>query len=306
MEGLKHNSILIVDDEKSNILALTHMLSPEYTLYAARDGNDAIDAAWEHRPDLILLDVLMPGLDGYAVYEALKNNDETKGIPVIFITGLSDAEDEQKCLSLGAADYISKPFSSAVVELRVRNQIKIVNQINIINRLSVTDQLTGIPNRRSFDEHMKTEWFRSARDKKQLSILLLDLDKFKVLNDTYGHLQGDVALKRVAEILMKILKRPADFFARWGGEEFVVLLPNTDIDGAMGVAEQIRETVGNIVIPLENDEAIRVTVSIGVSTRIPSQEDSSAEFINQADKALYRAKETGRNKVCNYDDIEAA
>jgi len=303
MEAEEHNSILIVDDEKANIIALSHILGPTYSIYSSRNGHDAIEIAKEYSPCMILLDILMPEMDGYAVIEELKNNEATRDIPVIFITGLDNAEDERRGLSLGAADYISKPFNPAVVELRVLNQIKIINQIRLINKLSVTDQLTGIPNRRSFDNQMEREWLRSAREKVPLSMMMLDVDNFKFYNDTFGHQQGDVALQTVAMTIAKTLKRPADFAARWGGEEFAILLPNTTIAGAVKIAERIRKNVEQTPIPMLSGDITRATVSIGVHTMKPSRECLQCELILKVDKALYAAKETGRNKVCKFEDV---
>jgi len=301
MNETKKRSLLIVDDEKSNIMALTHILSPDYIIYAAKNGQDAIETAEEHAPDVILLDILMPGMDGYEVLAALKGSDKTRAIPVIIITGLDNAEDEEKGLALGAADYISKPFSPAIVKLRIQNQIKILSYINIIESISWTDQLTGIPNRRSFDERLRVEWGRAIRTRTPISILLLDLDNFKNYNDTYGHMQGDAMLRSVAKIFAQELKRTADFVARWGGEEFIALLANTDWNGAAEIAERIRIQVENAVIPLASGQATNTTVSIGMNSRIPAPRDSLADFVHHADKALYAAKKEGRNKVCRYD-----
>jgi len=298
------NSVLIVDDEKANIIALTHILSSEYTVFAAKNGSDAIEIAKEHLPDVILLDVLMPEMDGYDVLSCLRSTEITQAIPVIFITGLSNAADEEKGLDLGASDYISKPYSSAIVKLRVRNQIRIVNQIREIDNLSITDQLTGLPNRRCFDNQINKEWARSKREKTPLSLLLLDIDKFKTFNDTYGHQQGDVVLQVFAKTLQASLKRTTDFVARWGGEEFIVLLSNTDPDNAVSIAEKIRSSIEQILIPLANGETTKVTASIGVDSQIVTQDHSLNDLISQADKALYTAKELGRNRVCQYEKTE--
>lgn len=301
MDEAGRNSVLIVDDERANIIALTHILSPEYTVYAAKNGQDAVEVANEFLPDVILLDILMPEMDGYEVLTALKNGELTQSIPVIFVTGLGNSEDEEKGLNSGASDYISKPFSPSVVKLRVKNQLRIVNQIRIINHLSATDQLTGIPNRRSFDNQLNREWGRSVREKKPLSILLLDVDHFKNYNDVYGHQQGDAALQSIAMTIKKTIRRSSDFAARWGGEEFVALLPATDKKGAMEIGEKIRYNIEQTPIPVENGEVTRVTVSIGVSVMTPAQNNLPEDFITYADKALYNAKETGRNKVCGYE-----
>jgi len=304
MEAEEQNSILIVDDEKANIIALSHILSPTYDIYTSKNGHDALEIAKEYSPCIILLDILMPGMDGYAVIEELKSNERTWDIPVIFISGLDNAEDERRGLSLGAADYISKPFNPAVVELRVLNQIKIVNQISLINKLSITDQLTGIANRRSFDAQLEREWLRSAREKVPLSMMMLDVDCFKTYNDTYGHQQGDVALQTVAMTMANTLKRPADFAARWGGEEFAILLPNTSTTGAVKIAELIRNNVEQTPIPLLSGEITRATVSIGLHTTTPTKDCLTCDLILKVDKALYAAKETGKNKVCKFEDLD--
>ena len=292
------NSVLIVDDESSNIMALTHILSPDYTVYAAKNGRNAIEAAEKYLPDVILLDIIMPEMDGYDVMSALKSAEKTRDIPVIFITGLGNTDDEEKGLDMGAADYISKPFSPAIVKLRIRNQVKMLNQLRIIEQISMLDQLTSVPNRRGFDNRMDMEWVRAIRENTLISILIIDVDKFKVYNDTYGHQQGDAVLKAVAKTVTQSLGRPGDFAARWGGEEFVVLLPNTDANGALNIAERMRRDIGNAVIPCADGAETKVTISVGVKTQAPGQNSSRESFIAEADKALYKAKESGRNRVC--------
>jgi len=302
MEENRKNNILIVDDENANILALTHILSPEYVVYAAKSGPKGIAAAEKFLPDVILLDIIMPDMDGYAVIAALKNNEKTREIPVVFITGLSNADDEEKGLVLGAADYISKPFSPAIVKLRVKNQLKMLNQLHMIELLSLLDQLTSIPNRRGFNNRMDMEWIRAIRDNSSISFLIMDVDQFKVYNDTYGHQQGDRVLQAVAKALTSSLSRPGDYAARWGGEEFVVLLPNTDSIGALKIAERIRQNISEVLIPCADGTETRVTVSIGVNTQTILRVNSRDNFISEADKALYRAKESGRNRVCHADE----
>lgn len=295
----KKNSLLIVDDESSNLKYLSHILGQDYKIFSATNGESAIKKAKEYKPDLILLDILMPGLDGYQTLSEIKRTEEIKKIPVIFITGLDTAKDEEKGLSLDAADYIIKPFNPPVVKLRVRNQIQIVNQLRTIECLSMIDQLTNIPNRRSFDDRLKIEWKHAVRENEPISLMVLDLDRFKAINDTYGHQQGDIVLKTVADVVVHILKRPNDFVARWGGEEFVVLMPNTSLEGALDVAEKIRHEVENTLIPGISGEELKITVSIGVTSLIPALDDSIETFFSKADKALYTAKEAGRNKVCS-------
>jgi len=298
MERPKKNSVLIVDDENSNITKLTHILSPDYTVYAAKNGHKAIEATERYMPDVILLDIIMPEMDGYEVIKALKNAENTCNIPVIFITGLRNPDDEEKGFNLGAADYISKPFGAAIVKLRVKNQIKMLNQLRTIELLSMIDQLTAIPNRRGFDIRMEMEWVRAIRENTFISILIADIDMFKSYNDEYGHQQGDTALQAVAKTMEQSLNRPGDFAARWGGEEFVVLLPNTDLSGAVNIADRIRINIYNVIIPCEDGTETRVSVSIGVNSQAPRQNSSRNSFISEADKALYNAKYTGRNQVC--------
>jgi len=291
------NTLLIVDDENINLNVMVQMMESEYTIYTATSGQNAIEKAKEYKPDLILLDIMMPDMDGYHTLSELKKCEETFKIPVIFITGLDSAEDEEKGLSLNASDYITKPINPMIVKLRVRNQIQIVNQIRTIEQLSMIDQLTGIPNRRSFDERLQMEWKRAKREQMPISLLMIDLDKFKKINDTYGHQQGDIVLQAVAKTLQQAFNRPADFAARWGGEEFIILLPSTPLSGAMNIAEKIRTGVEKTEIPYYEGVIIKLTVSIGVNSLIPEQNSSVNAFISNADKALYAAKDAGRNKV---------
>jgi len=297
------NSLLIVDDENTNIKILTYILGPDYVIFTASNGTEAIEKAIEYSPDLILLDIIMPGMDGYETLSVIKNTEKIKKIPVIFITGLDSDEDEEKGLSLDAADYITKPFSPTVVKLRVRNQIQIVTQLRMIERLSFVDQLTGLPNRRSFDERLKMEWRLAIREKTPISIFMMDLDKFKLINDEYGHHNGDIVLKTVAELFRSVVKRPADFISRWGGEEFVVLLPNTPLESAIEVAENIRLAVESAVIRKDNSPVMKITISIGINSLIPVLNSSLELFTSNADKELYNAKASGRNRVSYHSGI---
>lgn len=292
----KKNTVLIVDDDALNITALTHILKDDYTIYVEKDGADALETAQELLPDLILLDVVMPKMDGFEVLAFLKNKPETRGIPVIFITGLSNVQDEEKGLMLGAADYIHKPFTPAIVKLRVKNQLQIVNQIRIINHLSMTDTLTGLFNRRHFNTRLKYEWDRAMREKTLLSVLMIDVDNFKNYNDTYGHLQGDAALRGIANILRQKLLRATDMLARWGGEELAVLLPVTDLPGACVVAEKLRAAVEAHVFEREG-EPTHLTISIGVNCVSPWEYSNMELFLGEADRALYQAKKLGKNRA---------
>ena len=243
----------------------------------------------------------MPDLDGFEVIEQLKKDERTMDIPVIFITSLSDREDEEKGLALGAADYISKPFSKIVVELRVRNQLKILNQMKLINTMSLTDALTGIGNRRYFNTALNQEWRRSRRKQVNLCFMILDIDNFKNYNDSYGHMQGDVVLKEIADVMKNSLFRPADKVARWGGEEFAIILPETDLQGGVKVANDVRKNIENTNFKLPDGTVTPITVSIGIHVVVPGLDDDEYtldNFISDADNALYKAKRTGKNRVC--------
>jgi diguanylate cyclase (GGDEF)-like protein len=292
--------ILVIDDETANLMVLNRVLSPEYTVFTAKSGEEGLSRLAVDRPDLILLDIIMPGMDGFAVLKTLKDAPETQSIPVIIITGLDNDVDEEKGLLLGAVDYISKPFKNHIVIARVRTHIQIVQHIRMIERLGLIDPLTNIANRRCFDDRLATEWRRAAREKQPISFMMMDVDKFKTYNDTYGHPQGDTLLCTIAKIFNSATRRPGDLAARLGGEEFGVLLPGTTIVGALEVAEEIRSWVEAARIPTADGKIITtVTISIGVTVHIPSEDSSIAAFISQADANLYKAKEAGRNRVCS-------
>jgi diguanylate cyclase (GGDEF)-like protein len=251
------------------------------------------------KPDLILLDIIMPGMNGFEVLSALKEMDDTRSIPVIIITGLDTVVDEEKGFRLGAVDYITKPFNKSLVKARVVTHLRIVEQVRIIEQFGLLDPLTNIPNRRSLNTQMALEWRRAIGEKTPVSFGMVDLDHFKMVNDTYGHQQGDTVLKSVAGILKSSMKRPSDFAARWGGEEFAVLLPETDSNGALKLAEDIRGNIEKALIPgIADTSTISVTASIGIASTVPTVESSMSALIERADQALYAAKKAGRNRVC--------
>jgi diguanylate cyclase (GGDEF)-like protein len=240
----------------------------------------------------------MPDMNGFDVLARLKESPITSNIPVIIITGLTGENDEEKGLDLGAVDYITKPFKNAIIRARVGTHIQIIQHIRTIERLGHIDPLTHIANRRSFDDRMTMEWRRAIREKLPISFLMMDIDKFKSYNDSYGHPQGDVLLQSIACIFTKAARRPSDMAARLGGEEFGILLPNTSAANALAVAEKIRAEVEAMRIPTADDKTITTaTISIGVTTQIPVDGDSSKDFISKGDKNLYAAKTTGRNRV---------
>lgn len=298
----ERSRILIVDDEPLNIKSLSDILSQEYELLIEKDGIGCIESAKEFKPDLILLDIIMPAMNGFEVIRVLKSEEATKNIPVIFATGLDNAEDEEMGLSLGAADYVNKPFRQTVVKLRVKNQLELVKRLETIQELSMTDSMTGVGNRRFFNQHINLEWNRAIRSKKEMGLLLIDIDFFKNFNDTYGHLIGDMVLKHVADIICQYIRRPSDKCVRWGGEEFVAILPETNQDGALKVAEDIRTKIESTPFIIDENTSAKITISVGLSCTIPEHNSqyTTKHFIEDADKALYQAKETGRNKVVIY------
>jgi len=296
-ENVKNN-VLIIDDSDLNLTILTDILSPYYNIYTAKNGIDGIESAKNHQPDIIILDIILPGMDGYETITVIKNDVKIKKIPVIFITGLTDTKEEEKGLAMGGADYITKPFSPEIVKLRVGNQIRMLEYINEIERMSMNDVMTGLPNRRSFDERLSMEWKRALRIGHPISILVIDIDFFKKYNDTHGHLNGDIILREVAKAIKQTTNRPGDFTARWGGEEFIVLLPDTDSKGAAEIAEQIRKNIENTRVILNDGSVTRACVSVGVNTHVPNPVYSIDKFIHYADDALYSAKANGRNQIC--------
>jgi diguanylate cyclase (GGDEF)-like protein len=291
-------TILIVDDERANLNILADILKAKYKVILAKSGSQALALAIRQPPDLVLLDIIMPDMNGYQILYEIKNNELLKDIPVIFISALSNDEDEEKGLVLGAVDYISKPFSYAIVLARVNNHIKIVRQRKLIESIALLDGLTEIPNRRNYNNRINMEWNRAVREKTPISLLILDIDYFKQFNDNYGHSKGDEALKFVATALSNAISRPADFAARIGGEEFAVLLPNTQAGGAYKKAELIRNAIEELKIDHHYSGVSSVlTVSIGGTSCLPEQMHGLQDFIEAADNMLYRAKNEGRNKV---------
>ena len=299
--NLNRKKLLIVSDSDLNLARLSQTLESEYEIFTAVDGEEGIEFAKTKMPDVILSDLVMPKKDGYEMIVTLKSMSQTKNIPVLFVSGKKNEKSEARALKFGAADYIHKPYSDSILKLRIQNQIKMFDYIEMIRELGLTDQLTSMPNRRSFDDRLYSEWRRAARDMIWLSMLTIDIDHFKKYNDTYGHLQGDIALKTTAEIIKKTTRRPGDFAARWGGEEFVILLADTPSTGAVTIAEKIRENIEKSDIVLYDGQVTKLTISIGVNSQIPDSGDTIESFIRFSDDALYKAKREGRNRVCLYD-----
>ena len=291
-------TLLIVDDEKQNRLLLTELFGSTYKIIQAKNGVQALEKARQHRPDLILLDVLMPEMDGMGVLRELKRDDATRLIPVIFITALDSATDEENGLNLGAVDYISKPFHPPTVRVRVHNQLQLVHQRRLLEQLASLDGLTGIPNRRQFDATLLKEWHRCQRNQQPLSLIVADVDFFKKYNDALGHAAGDRVLQEVVATLRQAARHPGDLVARYGGEEFVLLLPETDATSAQALAEGLQQLLHSKAFAHPNSSlGPWLTMSMGGNTIVPSTTALDPEFFALADAALYRAKHQGRNQV---------
>lgn len=298
-------TIMIVDDTHDNIRILMETLKDTYKLQAATSGERALEMlqSGAHLPDLILLDILMPGIDGYEVCRRLKDNDDTRHIPVIFVTAISEVMDETKGFRLGAVDYITKPFHPPIVKARVQAHINLKIKTDMLEKLASLDGLTNIPNRRKFDEVIENEWKRALRYNFPLSVIMIDVDKFKQFNDHYGHAAGDNCLQDVSKALNQCLKRPYDFMARYGGEEFVVILPDVGLEGAVKVGNCMKDAVEALAIPHEVSEVIdHVTVSLGLATTHPSAPEGNwNDVVAAADKKLYEAKAAGRNCLASVE-----
>jgi diguanylate cyclase (GGDEF)-like protein len=291
--------VLIVDDQPINIQALYRIFAPDHRVLMATSGAKALAVCKDDPPDLVLLDVVMPEMDGHEVCARLKADEATRDIPVIFVTSHTDAEEETKGLELGAVDFIAKPVNPAVVRARVKTQLTLKTQNDLLRQMVFIDGLTGVANRRCFDERLGTEWRRAARHSSPLALLMLDVDHFKRYNDRYGHQSGDECLRRVASAIKGGLLRPGDLVARYGGEEFACILPATDFDGALTVAAGIEQRVRGLQIEhADSDVCQVVTLSIGVAFTMPEPEGDPARLLALADAQLYRAKHSGRGRAC--------
>lgn len=303
--------VLVVEDspEIATLINLTLRIEG-YQVSLASDGTQAFEMASSLLPDLILMDVMMPGMNGFQVAEKLKGQSETRHIPLIFVTAKSELPDMVHGLET-AVDYISKPFAVPELVARVRAALRMnklqkeLQQSNQeLSRLALTDGLTGLLNRRGFDQQLEDEIWRARRFEHGLGLLIFDLDRFKLVNDTWGHAQGDVVLRAFAEVLMNSSRR-VDKVARFGGEEFALLLPATDAEGVEIVGEKVREATEELEIECApcGDTVLRVTVSAGgvilpqLAENGPSVADLASGMFDLADRCLYAAKNGGRNRV---------
>ena len=298
--------ILIVDDEPANIRTLGGLLGTDYTLHFATGGEQALQLANRELPDLILLDIRMPGMDGYEVTRQLQAEPQTADIPVIYVTAMDDEADEAKGLEMGGVDYITKPLRGPIVKARVANHVRLKQYRDQLQALSRQDGLTGVANRRQFDEALDREWGRAQRNGVPMSLILADVDHFKAYNDNYGHLAGDEVLRQVAAALEGALFRPTDRLARYGGEEFIALLPETGLEGACELARRMGEAVAALGIPHDHSGAAdHVTVSLGMATTYPSDATAPDALCRAADDYLYEAKQRGRNQACCHGSPDA-
>ena len=297
--------ILIVDDSINNIELLSDILVDDYEVLFATSGQQALNKTLELLPDLILLDIVMPEVDGYELIKILKASSKTAHIPVIFITAKSSTEDMITGFKLGAVDYISKPFTVEEVKVRVKTHID--NQLLVkalknanqqLEQLSRADGLTGIANRRYFDEFLQQMINRSKRYQHPLSLILIDIDFFKLFNDHYGHQNGDACLIDVARVLNQFAQRDGELAARYGGEEFAIILSTLSAQQALEHAYKCLQAVQALQIEHGKSSCCPyVTISMGVVTVSEGQDMSAESIIKKADTALYKAKESGRNQV---------
>lgn len=291
--------ILVVDDQPLNIRIIYELFKDEYDVYMAVSGEQATAQCELHLPDLVMLDVIMPDMDGYEVCRRLKENISTRQIPVIFVTAQHHEADEVHGFSLGAVDFISKPVNTLLIRARVKTHLALKLHSDLMGSIALLDGLTGIANRRRFEEELQLDWLQCARVSKTLSILMIDIDHFKDFNDHYGHQSGDDCLRKVAVAIKSIFLRPHDLVARYGGEEFACLLPDTDHNGAQHLASQVVDVVRGLQIEhAKSTTAQVVTVSVGVATQRARHEALVSELVLAADKQLYEAKRSGRGRFC--------
>ncbi len=289
-------TVLVVDDDRVNRTALAKLLENDCRLLLAKDGPSALKRAKDEDVSLVLLDISMPGMDGYEVLRQLKADERTADIGVIFITGQTDEADEERGLLLGAADYVWKPIRPAIVRARILAHLKLSMQRRELERLSTQDGLTGIGNRRHFDDALERACRRAARTGDPVTLAMLDVDHFKQYNDFYGHGAGDEALREVARVLSRYVGRPYDLAARYGGEEFVLLVEaGTQFESLL---ERVRREIMALQIPhARSSVAAILTVSGGGLTAYMAGTADPAALLRHADMLLYRAKREGRNRI---------
>ena len=300
---MQNKTILVVDDTAENLDILAELLK-DYDIIDTTCGRDVLNIAKNDKIDLILLDIVMPEMNGYEVCKKLKADEKTKNIPVIFLTAKTDEQSIERAYDVGGIDYIVKPFKPKELLARVNTQLYMQKLINDLKKskeklklLTLTDPMTKLYNRRYFSLISKDILNLAKRNKEHIAVLMIDIDRFKNINDSYGHYFGDEVIISLADELRE-QKRDSDVVFRFGGEEFLILLPNTNLSGAEVLAQKIRLAVENKVLHFPSSDALKYTVSIGVSvSKSDDTQEDIQEVVNRADKALYKAKKDGRNKV---------
>ncbi|MBL4869135.1 MAG: diguanylate cyclase [Pseudomonadales bacterium] len=298
--------ILIVDDTATiREIASAHIVECGHVPMKASSGLEAIEILKKDIPEFIFMDVEMPGLDGFETTRQLREILKDDWIPIIFLTGLDSDEQYNKGIDSGGDDYLTKPINPIIFRAKIKAMERIIGMKNCLNQLneqlartSITDGLTGLTNRRGFEAHADKCWKQCQRDQNPVSLIMIDIDHFKLYNDNYGHQEGDSCLVEVSNAIQSRIKRPMDLAARYGGEEFVVILPNTELEDAKVITESIRQEIENLKIAHFNSTTSNyVTLSLGVSTCLNTAEHRLHDLIKCADKALYLSKEKGRNQV---------
>jgi len=312
--------VLLVDDQPMVAEAIRRMLAdePDIEFHYCADSSDALNQVCEIRPTLILQDLVMPGTDGMALVQIYRENKKTRDIPIIVLSTKEDPRDKSDAFSAGASDYLVKLPDKIELVARIRahsksylaqlqrdQAFKSLREVRLeleqsneeLQRLSCTDGLTGIYNRRYFDDYLQQEWLRASREGVDISLILIDIDFFKPYNDNYGHQAGDDCLQQVAKVIEETAQRPGDMAARYGGEEFVIVLPNTDVEGVKVIADTLFENIKATKLKHEHSNVSKfITISAGIGNIMPTKKSKPADLIELADKALYKAKESGRDR----------
>lgn len=291
-----NKTVLIVDDNKMNIVILSDIVRKEgYEIYSTMDATQVLPMAIQMRPDAILLDIVMPVMDGIEVCQVLKDQEETKNIPIIMVTAITDSEVLRNAFQIGAFDYIKKPYDPIEVVARLQSAVRYFEQQKQLEMLAMKDGLTQLYNHRAILDLAAKEYNRTVRSKKAYAFVMMDIDHFKKVNDTYGHRTGDYVLENIGTILRNIT-RAGDFVGRYGGEEFCIVLSDQSLEDIMGFSERLRKTVEANAFIL-NDTFVKVTISIGIAYKDPDYQIEVADLIQISDQELYTAKENGRNRV---------
>lgn len=306
---LNKQTLMVVDDYQSNLQAMNALFEFQYHVVLQDNAKDAINYATQQNVDLILLDVDMPVMNGYEACTALKSNPITAHIPIIFVTAADSSDEEAKGLLLGAVDYVVKPVNLTILRARVRNHMELIYYRKQLEILSCVDGLTGASNRRQLDTMLLQHYASTIRYGHCLTLLMIDIDDFKAYNDTYGHVKGDQCLKQIAHTIMSVRRRETDIVGRYGGEEFAVILPDTDADGGLVVANMLLDRIRQLKIENAGVSTHKiVTVSIGLAVfeaKHQEHQDFTLDaFVDQADQQLYKAKHNGKNCV-SYSTVEA-